>query len=85
MHYSVATSCYVVGKEIVQGTFIKNNNALLFSPMSDIIKLRKCLSRKTTALLYKQLVRPHLEYCDFLIDSSLRKHIDKFERFRKGP
>ena len=48
-----------------------------------IIKLRKCLSRKTTALLYKQLVRPHLEYCDFLIDSSLRKHIDKFEKVQK--
>ena len=44
-----------------------------------IYKLRKCLSKKTTSLLYKQLVRPHLEYCDFLIDSSLKKHVDKFE------
>ena len=37
----------------------------------------------TTALLYKQLVRPHLEYCDFLIDSSLKKHIDKFDKVQK--
>ena len=37
-----------------------------------IYKLRKCLSKKTTALSYKQLVCPHLEYCDFLIDSSLK-------------
>ena len=37
-------------------------------------KLRKCLSNRTTALLYKQLVCPHLEYCDFLVDSSLKKH-----------
>ena len=43
-------------------------------------KLRKCLSNRTTALLYKQLVRPHLEYCDFLVDSSLKKHIKKFDK-----
>ena len=48
-----------------------------------IYKIRKCLSKKTTALLYKQLVRPHLEYCDFLIDSSLKKHIEKFDRVKK--
>ena len=48
-----------------------------------IYKIRKCLSKKMTALLYKQLVRPHLEYCDFLIDSSLKKHIDKFDNVQK--
>ena len=48
-----------------------------------IYKLRKCLSNKTTALLYKQLVRPHLEYCNFLIDSSLKKHIDTFDNIQK--
>ena len=48
-----------------------------------IYKLRKCLSKKTTALLYKQLVCSHLEYCDFLIDSSLKKHVDKFGRVKK--
>ena len=48
-----------------------------------IYKIRRCLSKKTTALLYKQLVRPHLEYCDFLIDSSLKKHIEKFDNVQK--
>ena len=48
-----------------------------------IYKLRKCLSKKNTSLLHKQLVRPHLEYCDFLIDSSLNKHVDKFDRVQK--
>ena len=43
-------------------------------------KLRKYLSNRTTALLYKQLVRPHLEYCDILVDSSLKKHINKFDK-----
>ena len=48
-----------------------------------IYKIRKCLTKRTTALLYKQLVRPHLEYCDFLVDSSLKKHVDKFDKVQK--
>ena len=48
-----------------------------------IYKLRKCLSKKITALLYKQLVRPHLEYCDFLVDSCLKKHCEKFNKVQK--
>ena len=35
--------------------------------MHMIGKLRRALSSKTTAMLYKQLARPHLEYCDFII------------------
>ena len=33
-----------------------------------IYKIRRCLSKRNTSLLYKQLVRPHLENCDFVID-----------------
>ena len=39
-----------------------------------ISKLRRSLSSRTTAMLYKQLARPQLEYCDFLVDSCLMKH-----------
>ena len=49
-----------------------------------IYKLRKCLSKKITALLYKQLVRPHMEYCDFLVDSCLEKHCEKFNKVQKS-
>ena len=48
-----------------------------------IYKIRRCLSKKNTALLYKQLVRPYLEYCDFLIDSSLKRHVDKYDNVQK--
>ena len=34
-------------------------------------------------MLYKQLVRPHLEYCDFLVDSSLKRHVAKYDKFQK--
>ena len=32
---------------------------------------------------YKQLVRTHLEYCDFLEDSSLKKHVAKYDKVKK--
>ena len=31
-------------------------------------------------MLYKQLARPHLEYCDFLVDSGLKKNIKKYDK-----
>ena len=34
-------------------------------------------------MLYKQLVRPHLEYCDFLVDSSLKRNVVKYDKFKK--
>ena len=34
-------------------------------------------------MLYKHLPRPHLEYCDFLVDSSLKKNVAKFDKIQK--
>ena len=51
--------------------------------MHMIGKLRRSLSCKTTAMLYKQLALPHLEYCDFLIDSALKKHVEKLDSVQK--
>ena len=34
-------------------------------------------------MLYKQLARPHLEYCDFLVDSSLKKNVAKIDKIQK--
>ena len=48
-----------------------------------VSKLRQCLTNKTTYMLYKQLVRPHLEYCDFLVDSSLKRHVWKYVKVQK--
>ena len=47
---------------------VKNANKKMFM----VSKLKRCLTNKTTAMLYKQLVLPHLEYCDVLVDSSLK-------------
>ena len=59
--------------------YMKNANKIMFM----VSKLRQCLTFKTTAILYKQLVRPHFEYCDFLVDSSLKKHVVKYDKVKK--
>ena len=58
---------------------VKNANKKMFM----VSKLRRCLTYKTSAMLYKQLVRSHLEYCDFLVDSSLKKHVAKYDKVNK--
>ena len=58
---------------------VKNANKKVFM----VSKLRRCLTNKTTSMLYKQLVRPHLEYCDFLVDSSLKRNVAKYDKVKK--
>ena len=55
-----------------------------------LIKKCSCLGKyvgfitRETALLHKQVIVPHLEYCDFLVHSALKKNIKNFEATRKG-
>ena len=45
-------------------------------------KIRKFIKSETALLLYKVMIRPHLEYGDFLIDSANQKCIDKIDRLQ---
>ena len=58
---------------------VKNANKTKFM----VSELRRCLTNKTTSMLYKQFVQPHLEYCDFLVGSSLKKHVAKYDKVKK--
>ena len=48
-----------------------------------LYKIRKFIKSETALLLYKVMIRPHLEYGDFLIDSANQKHIDNLERLQE--
>ena len=48
-----------------------------------LYKIRKFIKSETALLLYKVMIRPHLEYGDFLIDSANQKCIDKLERLQE--
>ena len=48
-----------------------------------LYKIRKFIKSDTALLLYKVMIRPHLEYGDFLIDSANQKCIDKIERLQE--
>ena len=34
-------------------------------------------------MLYKQFARPYLDYCDFIVDSSLKENVGKFDKIQK--
>ena len=48
-----------------------------------LYKIRKFITLNTALLLYKVMIRPHVEYGDFLIDSSTQKCIDRIERLQE--
>ena len=48
-----------------------------------LYKIRKFITSETALLLYKVMIRPHLEYGDFFINSANQKCIDKIERLQE--
>ena len=47
-----------------------------------LYKIRKLITHETSLLIYKVMIRPHLEYGDFLVESSNQSNIDKLERLQ---
>ena len=48
-----------------------------------LYKICKFISTNTGLSIYKALIRPHLEYGDFIIDSSSKTSLDKLEKFQE--
>ena len=48
-----------------------------------LYKIRKCISCQTSLLLYKVMIRPHLEYGDFIIDSANQVLVDNLETLQE--
>ena len=48
-----------------------------------LYKICKFISTDTRLSTYKALIHPHLEYGDFIIDSSSKTNIDKLEKFQE--
>ena len=48
-----------------------------------LYKIRKFISSETALLLYKVMIRPHMEYGDFVVKSSNQIYIDKLEKMQE--
>ena len=46
-------------------------------------KIRMFISSKTSAKIYKTMIRPHLEYVDFIIESGSKKLVSKLDRLQE--
>ena len=46
-------------------------------------KIRMFISRTTSARIYKTMIRPHLEYVDFIVESGSKKLISKVNRIQE--
>ena len=46
-------------------------------------RIRIVITDKTASKIYKTMIRPHLEYVDFIIDSGSKKLVSKMDRLQK--
>ena len=44
-----------------------------------LYKVRSFISKDTALLIYKTMILPYMDYCDFIIDSAHVSKIDKLE------
>ena len=48
-----------------------------------ISRIRIFISDKTASKIYKTMIRPHLEYVDFVIDSGSKKLVNRLNRLQE--
>ena len=53
------------------------------SKIGILAKIRRCISEKTAVKIYKTMIRPHLDYIDFVVDSSSADRIQKLDNLQK--
>ena len=46
-------------------------------------KIRRFISEKTAVRIYKTMIRPHLDYIDFVVDSGSSDRVQKLDRLKK--
>ena len=49
-----------------------------------LAKIRRFISEKNAVKIYKTMVRPHLDYIGFVVDSSSMDRIKKLDNPKKG-
>ena len=53
------------------------------SKLGILCKIRRFIKEDTAVRIYKTMIRPHLEYIDFVIDSCSKNGIDKIDNLEK--
>ena len=46
-------------------------------------KIRMFISGKTSARIYRTMIRPHLEYVDFIVESGSKKRVSRLDRLQE--
>ena len=53
------------------------------SKLGILAKIRRFISEKTAVRIYKTMIRPHLDYIDFVVESGSANHIQKLDTLQK--
>ena len=53
------------------------------SKLGILSKIRRFITEETTVRIYKTMIRPYLEYVDFVIESCTKERVDKIDQLQK--
>ena len=53
------------------------------SKLGILAKIRRFISEKTAVRIYKTMIRPHLDYMDFVVDSGSADRVQKLDNLQK--
>ena len=54
------------------------------SKLGILSEIRRFISEKTAVRIYKTMIRPHLDYIDFVVDSGSSDRVQKLDRLKKN-
>ena len=72
-----------VDNGLVMNNHIDSVHRKCITKLGMLYKIRSFISRDTSLLIYKTIIRPYMDYGDFLIDSGHSAKVEKLERLQE--
>ena len=71
-----------IDNRLVMNNHVDSIHRKCMTKLNMLYKIRNFISRKTSLLIYKTMIRPYMDYGDFIIDSAHVSKIDRLDRIQ---
>ena len=72
-----------IDKDLEMVSHVDNMYEKANSKLGILSKIHRYITEETAVKLYKTMIRPYLEYVDFVIESSTKKKIDRIDNLQR--
>ena len=72
----------LIDEHLTHNAYVENVWKKVNTKIGILSKIRRFITVKTAVQIYKCMIRPHLDYIDYVIDSSSKENISKLDRLQ---